>query len=183
MPADFEIHLGFVGPKAIYDAIETLNIPIYSFSDDSPVTVDALRSEPFKLFEIDETDLGPVADALQEAYMAIAARLGWSFIRHEDEAYTIFDTPYGQRKTSPFSLCLCYDEDEIGDEPEDATFGINLSSRYYPSVLDVKNPHGTIGTTVDLESMAPEIKICREEIVKRLPAFADAQVFFRQIFY
>lgn len=182
MPADREIHFGFVGPEAIFTAIEAMGLPVADYNGTS-TTVDALRAETFDDFEIDPDGATDIHRTLREAYEAIAARLGWTLIAVENDHYTIYDTPFGRRKTSPFSLRLQYDEDEIGDEPEDATLGVNLSSRYFPSVLDVKNAHGTIGSVIDFDALAPEIAICREEIVKRLPVFAEAKVFFREIFY
>lgn len=179
MPADREIHFGFIGPAAIYKLIEDLDIPVQTYDED-PTTLKELRQAPFDLFQMDTTRIEPVLD---EIYDAITARLGWTKIGQYDQGYPIYQTPFGERITSPCGLCLSYDPDEIGDDPEDATIGIDLSNRYSPCILDIKNPHGTLGSVIDIDTLMPQIAICREEIVKRLPAFADAKVFFREIFY
>jgi hypothetical protein len=179
MPVDREIHFGFIGPAAIYKLVEELDVPVQTY-DEAPTTLKELRQAPFDLFEMDITKIEPV---LEEIYDAITARLGWTKTGQNDQGYTIYQTPFGERVASSCWLCLNYDPDEIGDEPEDATIGINLSSRYFPCILDIENPHGTLGNVVDFDALVSQIAICREEIVKRLPAFADAKVFFREIFY
>ena len=183
MPADREIHLGFIGPDAIYRTIDALGLQVLDWEDEMPTTTSALRSKPFDLFEFDEQSYLKVNAVLREAYQAVAARLGWTFIGTTDNDYMIYDTPYGRRQTGGFSICLTYDPDEIGDEPQDATIGIDLSSRYSPAVLDIESAHGGMRSVIEFEELQPRIEACREEIVKRLPAFTEAKIFIREIFY
>lgn len=183
MPADREIHLGFIGPDAIYNAVDALGLQVIEWGGEKPTTTSALRSNPFDLFEFDENSYKTINVVLREAYQAIAARLGWTFIGTTDDDYMLYDTPYGRRETCGFSICLTYDPDEIGDDPQDATIGIDLSSRYRPTVLDIESAHGVMRSVIEFEDLQPRIAICREEIVKRLPAFAEAKVFIREIFY
>lgn len=182
MPAACEIHLGFIGPKAIYDTIDALGLEVLDI-DGNPTTTDDLRSNSFDLIEFEAESLIKIEDLLDEAYKAVASRMGWTFVGQGHGAHTVYDTPFGRRETSSFSLCLTYDNDEIGDRPEDATIGVNLSSRYFPTVLDIDDEHGGLGTVIDIGSLMPQIDICREEIVKRLPAFGEAKVLIREIFY
>lgn len=182
MPADREIHLGFIGPQAIYNTIDALGLAVLDWHE-NPTTTNALRAKPFELFEFEENSLATINDALEEAHKAVAARLGWTYVGQSANNYATYDTPFGRRETGCFSLCLVYDEDEIGDEPEDATIGVNLSSRYFPTLLDIESPHGALGSVIDFDALVPQIAICREEIVKRLPVFGEAKVFFREIFY
>jgi len=183
MPADREIHLGFIGPDAIYNTIDTLGLQVLDWAEENPTTTSALRSKPFDLFDFEGQSYDKIHAILREAYQAVAARLGWTFVGTTDNDYMLYDTPYGRRQTGGFSLCLQYDEDEIGDEPQDVTLGINLSSRYFPTVLDIESAHGVMRSVIEFETLQPRIEICREEIVKRLPAFAEAKVFIREIFY
>lgn len=183
MPTGYEIQIGFVGPNAIYDAVDALKLDVLDYGESEPTTTQALKTKPFDLFEFSDESNARIEGALTEAYKAVAARLGWTFVREDDERYMIYDTPYGRRQTPGFLFGLEYDEDEVCDEPEDATLGIGLSSRYFPAVLDMESAHGTLRTASGLEEMMPVIAICREEIVKRLPAFAEAKVYIREIFY
>jgi len=183
MPADREIHLGFIGPDAIYSAVDTLGLQALDWQDDKPTTTSALHSKPFDRFEFDEQSYEKIDAILREAYQTVAARLGWTFIGTTNDDDMLYDTPYGRRQTGGFSICLTYDPDEIGDEPQDATIGIDLSSRYSPTVLDIENAHGGMRSVIEFEEIQPRIEVCREEIVKRLPAFAEAKIFIREIFY
>ena len=183
MPADREIHLGFIGPDAIYSTVDALGLQVIDCEDEKLTTTSALRSNPFNLFDFDEHSHDKINVVLREAYQAVAARLGWTFIGTADDDDMLYDTPYGRRQTPGFSICLTYDPDEIGDEPQDATIGIDLSSRYRPIVLDIESAHGAMRSVIEFEELQPRIQVCREEIVKRLPAFAEAKVFIREVFY
>lgn len=180
MPADREIHFGFIGPAAIYDAIDALGVTAIDYATDQPVTTAELRAARSLDFEIDANAIEP---QIQAAWDAITARLGWTPQGHDKMGYPVYDTPYGRRTMGRFHLCLQFDEDEIGDAPEDATLGINLSARYFPAILDAKDPHGTLGGAIMYDELAPQIEICREEIVRQLPHFEGAKVFIRDIFY
>jgi hypothetical protein len=177
MPLDKEIHLGFIGPDACFDALKALGLEAFD-DDGKPIqSANDLRKNGF-LVEIDETQ---VQDLLKDTYLAITARLGWSFVGGGQRSDFQFDTPFGKRFTNCFSLHFQHDPGEVGDEPDDITFGVNLSARYREIILDV--PSGSLGTIIDMEEMLPLAQMCREEMSKRFPAFSQSRIFVRDIFY
>lgn len=179
MPSDIEIHLGAVGPEAVDKLVNALGLQLTDDDGNNLSAVD-LRNDPDLWLELDDT---PLLGAIKAAYEAVVSRMGWTITSHDADGYYQLDTPYGPRKTSGFGLSLQYDQDEIGDEPDDLSLGINLSSRYYPAVIDMKNAHGTLNGAFYLEDHAKAIQICKEELLKQLPALDGTKTFIRNIFY
>lgn len=179
MPLDKEIHFGFIGSAAIVNAAAALGIRLYDEETGTPLTATTLTAPSGWI----ELDTKPIDTLIEEAYEAIASRLGWSLVMKTANNHYIYNTPKGERETVSFNLHIQFDTNEVGDEDEDITMGLNLSARYYPTVLDGENVHGGLGPTIDIEALMPTIAICKEEIIKRLPAFQDAKIIIRDIFY
>ena len=179
MPSDIEIHFGFKGPEAVDAAVKALGLSM----DDgggTQVTATDLRQDPNPGLELDTS---PLSSAIQDAYQAIAARLGWTHVDLQRHGPHLFDTPFGRRETGGFALSLHYDPEEVGDGPEDISLGVNLSARYLPAIIDIHSPHGTLNDGFCLEDAQRPIAICRNEIVKYIPAMNGAKTFTRTIFY
>ena len=174
MPAYSEIHLGFVGRSAVSNAIAALGIVCNDGTQ--PTAQDLING-----FNFDNTDVDKLNPQIEAAYMATASRLGWVHLA-TDSQFRDFDTPHGKRRTSIFGLSFNYDTDEIGDEPDDCSLGINLSARYFPTVLDISDPHGGLAPSNDLARLLSHAEICKQEIVKRLPAFEAAHIHLREVF-
>ena len=180
MPADIEIHFGFIGPKAICDAFKALNMDLVDYDERTKITEHNFSENSDFDYDANDHD-----QAIKEAYEAIVTRLGWTIKDFKKDYLStyILDTPYGLRETHPFGMNIQYDTGEIGDEIEDASFGIRLSARYRPCILDIENPHGGLRPTVPLDDLQPVIEICKEEIIKRIPVFKNAKIYIRHIFY
>ena len=176
MPAYTAIHIGFVGADAVSAALAALGITLKDGTH--PTGQDLLGDADCFC---DETDADKLAPLIHEAYMAIAKRLDWTHLL-TDRLYHDFETPYGKRRTRAFTLSFEYDPTEIGDEPKDCSLGINLSSRYYPVVLDISSPNGGLHPSFDLNEVLACANICKEEIVKHLPAFDTAHIYLRETF-
>jgi hypothetical protein len=176
MPSGTEIHLGFIGPDAIDAAAAEMGLTIYD-DEDQPVQAAIIRTDDRYL----QLDPNPASAALKEAYEAIADRLGWILVSKGSAGAYHFMTPCGARETRIFSLAIQFDSSEIGDSAEEITLGVNLSARYYPCILDVCKDAQAAGSVQVFDE--DTIRICREEIQGRLPAFEKAKVFAREIFY
>lgn len=177
MPLDKEIHLGFIGPVDCLNALQAMGLKAFD-DDNQPIeTIEDLRNHADFAY-IEETSVAPL---LKKAYLDIAARFGWSLIGPGQHTDFLFETPFGKRHTDCFQLSFQHDGGEVGDEPDDITFGINLSTRYRTILLDA--PNESLGTIVDMEEMLPLAQICREEASKQLPIFSKARIFTRDIFY
>ena len=114
------------------------------------------------------------------------ARKGWTAIqsvnKHLSDGYFDVTTEYGTKTAAPWGLALQFDPHEVGEGPEHVTLGVDLSSRYFPTFIDMKNSHGTLDG-IDFDVMYHDIQIAKEEILKLVPELADAKVIIRDIFY
>jgi hypothetical protein len=101
-----------------------------------------------------------------------------------------YETPWGKRSVIPIQLSYCYDPDECGDDPEDAVYGVALSARYWPSLLDMHDQHGSLegdeeyfswaDDAADWQKKAADIA-CRM-IVEALPVFGGAKLRQKTVF-
>jgi hypothetical protein len=72
----------------------------------------------------------------------------------DPDTYYDLLTPFGRRTSVGLTFALLYDPFEVGDRPQDAAFGICLTARYYPALLDLANPHGGY-RSLDLNTLEP----------------------------
>jgi hypothetical protein len=117
-----------------------------------------------------------IADLLKEAHLECIATLGRVLGETEDDRHVIAETPLGEREFARFTVELFYDWSEMNERPEDTTFGIALSGRYFPTFLDWKDPSGTLWPVRLDQATLHQIAIARAAIEKRLPIFADAHL-------
>jgi len=185
MPADKELHFGFTGPKEIWDAVQ--NIDGRLLNELEPMTFDLLQSSTFDTVEFEPSD--SLKAALTRAYENTLTRLGYRFQKSTEaylsDRYYDINTPWGVRTAHSWDLCIQYDPDEIGDALDEMTLGVDLSSRYFPCLVDLKDPNGTLGSVVKIKSLMEmdATKIAIEEIIKAIPYFANAELYLRDIWY
>jgi hypothetical protein len=58
-------------------------------------------------------------------------------------------TPWGRWEFTPMWLDLSYDRYEVHDTDETAVFGVYLSARYCPCLLDMHSEHGGLEAEID----------------------------------
>lgn len=122
--------------------------------------------------------------ALQEAHAAACAEMGWELIKPMDHLYITYELPFGKQELAPFALEYCYDREEMGDDEEDAVFGVAVTGRYRPTFVDWREPHGGSGNAVVLDTRTlTEMEIAKKHIVAALPEFADAVWIVKQKHY
>lgn len=181
MPTGTEIHFGFVGPLAVWEAAKSLGCVVLNGDDEEIVTYkDFLKS----LKEDGVVDLDHhLSDQLARSYDRSLAKAGWTYeVDSDSYDYRLVQSPWGPRRSGVWDLILQFDTLEIGDQIDDISLGITLSSRYFPAFVDMKNQHGTLGNTISLEGNSL-IGIATDEIKKELPYFANATLYVREIFY
>lgn len=120
-----------------------------------------------------------LVDNLVTAQRSALLGLGYSPItggKATTSSYLRYSTPWGEREIARFSPQFYYDPDEMGDEPEDAVFGLSIAGRYYPRYLDVKNLRGTPGNFAFDAKAEAQISLLREVMKTHCPGFAVADV-------
>jgi type II secretory pathway component PulL len=181
MPADKEIHLCVVGPNNVFSLANALQVPLIHEEDEVVTDVNNWDQNTLEE-EWDSPAVKSVGARLEQAWLEAVAEKGWT-IAGRDGDYYILDTPWGKRQAHPFSMCLQFDPFEIGDRAEDVTYGVGLSSRYFPRFLDMADAHGTLGSAIDFDELSDDIALAREKILKHVPELEGAKTVFRDIFY
>ena len=180
---DKEIHFSVVGPKNIFALANSLELELFN-SDGCDITLQDFLNDPDNGIEIGDKNLPELSEKTKESWLNAIAKKGWPVsLRTIGSGYYIIDSEFGKRESSPWSFDIQFDPHEVGDRPEDATMGINLSSRYFPTFLDMHNMHGTLGSIIDFEALHKDIEIAKEEIIKLIPEMADAKIVTRDIWY
>lgn len=175
MPTSFEVHLGFTFPQ-FEMAERALGIKIDLDDEDDEMDGEYFKfSSAKKQIEAMNKVNRAWRKSLTDAGLKIA---GQDPEEDDDSSRLLVKTPDGNRTMGSFTLELNYDPNEIGHEPEDATIGISLSSRYFPTFLDYKDPHGTL-TVLDLDLL----QIARNNIEAEFPIFKQANVLIVEKFY
>jgi len=84
-----------------------------------------------------------------------------------------------------FCLEMAGDPVETRDRwPEDFIVGVPLDSRYKPTWLDLDRPHGTDGALLLDDPQTDErIEQARAALAEQAPAFKDAQIFHKLVWY
>lgn len=87
-----------------------------------------------------------------------------------------WQTPAGERRLSPFSPQLFWDPSDTQEEPSAATFGVALSGRYSPVLLDWRDPSGALWPVRMDASFRLLCDLARREVSARVPVFASADL-------
>jgi hypothetical protein len=186
MPYDKELHFGFVGPEKCFDFAERIKAKIVDYKD-KPTTVSKFRQKKYTI-NIDYDDT--IKLKLRTAFTNSISSLGWKIgtilnsTLSSDTDYIGVISPWGDRAASVWRLKCQYDPHECGETPEELTFGVNLSSRYFPSIIDIIDEHGTLGSVFILnKDLFDKIEICKQELIKEIPELYNAEIYLREIFY
>lgn len=158
------------------------NLPkIFEFVN--AVTGFSYNEENVDVFKIDEALTSFREKELREAFMKANADIGYKYLGLQAgeyyKDYPIFETPWGQRLTDPWILYFTYNEDCI------PYVGVNLSSRYLPTIFDIQDPHGTFSEypLVFNEITMKNIDICKKHIFEVIPEMTTAEAFLVEKFY
>lgn len=174
MPYGNELFLGFSG-NDILPAAEALGL-----------TIDWEGNPPLGPSEL----VADIDKRLDGAYVKCLGMFDFfTDIQSQDGHYHV-QTPLGRRDMVPWKLELAYDPYECGDETADAVLGVSLISRYFPTYLDWKDPHGGSGATLYLDATNMQmIDRARGWIVHAMPnatalqVFSTARICVKNIFY
>lgn len=190
MPFDREIHLGYVGPDKVFDFIQRMNLTVVDREDD-PVkqTANQFRQNP-EGFDISTADKIILIPKLRTAYINTIQAFGWQHGKivgkntANDSRYIGIISPWGNREAVVWDLDVYFDPHEVGDSAEEITLGVDLSGRYFPTMLDMKDPHGTMGSVITFnQELLDKVKVCKDELVKEIPELYDAELYVKERFY
>lgn len=156
--------------------------------DDARLACNAILGTPFKtekqflreLSDLDDEAIASHNGALDACYTEALRALGLTPLSTKGD-YLVVQTPLGKRQMSGWTLGLQYDPDEVGDEH--ATLGVGLSGRYFPTLLDWRDPHGTLMGGLDLRATIKEAELVIPIIHRELPFTADWKLLLVDIFY
>jgi hypothetical protein len=186
MAFGYEVYLGFVGGDAVRKFAAALG---FEFGSADPARGDAWEPESDKkgkpVPSPVATRLAEVDALLSEAQKELFAAVGWTRKGvSKGSGYEVWETPLGLREFSAFSLCLHLDEHECEEDPEeDGVLGVGLSSRYFPVFLDWADPSGALYTLKLDDEFKRLTDLAREKIAERLPAFAEAGLVVKPVWY
>ncbi len=194
MPFDREIHLGYVGADAVWNFADRIGANILNNQRKTPKLVSKdqfLKTNSGIGFAQAIHD--KYSPALRQAYINTILAMGWKIVTPLDitppsgghlSYYLDVVSPWGRRETRIWSLDIHFDPDECGDGPDDVTVGVNLSSRYIPTMLDMHDVHGGMGSVIKLNQvLMNQIAICKRELVALIPELHDADVYIKEIFH
>jgi hypothetical protein len=184
MPYDIELHFGYPTSKQSFEFADRLG-EYFTFNGQRKSMnmgqwEDFLKNDQ-RAIEIS----GSFENPLKTAFIETLAELEWKTFKLENDLNGVMigvDSPWGARRSRVWRMHSMFDPDEMGDT--ELTLGVNLSSRYYPSILDMQDESGTLGNCFSFnKENNRKIEICKEQIIKQIPEMHDAEVYIRQLFY
>ena len=136
MSQHVEIQFGFVGYRAIQTSLAPLGIAFAEPTRDDNDNTAAIRAQ---IFETSFLEKHFCPEKIMDCYAAITHQFGWVELQRTSDTYIAYKTPYGKRNTHPFALTMKYDPIDADENPQDATFGFNLTGRNQPVLLDAQS--------------------------------------------
>lgn len=115
---------------------------------------------------------------LKVAHKAALEAAGFTPLGQDDRGYDVYDTPLGKRTFGTWELALFHDEEEVGTDFDTCLFGVNLSSRYFPTFLDWENEHGTLEPAIVLNEKFVEMTGIARQALLDLSSMRDGQLAF-----
>ena len=187
MPYDRELHFGYVGPDKVFEFADRVGVPMCDH-EGLAITLESFRANPNDGADFDTNRFDA---ALRRAFIGTIESLGWEHgkvtlngVIQNNPRYIGVMSPWGAREAGVWRLQAIFDPNEMGDTPEQLTLGVNLSSRYFPSIIDMEDQHGTIGPVLTFDkALFDKIEVCKRELIKEIPELYDAEVFLRDKFY
>lgn len=191
MPCGTEIHFGYVGKESVEKFLDTIGWKVVDYTSDNNDIIsfkDFLKTCSEDSIELSDNNY--MKNQLRIAYENVLTDLEWEFkIDNTKKSYLDLNryydvnSVYGHRTSVPFEAEVTYDPLEMNESIEDITFGVALSSRYYPCLLDMEDPHGALYTIVFTEEFSKKIDLCKKRIIEQIPEMKDAVIFIREKFY
>ncbi len=179
MPSGREVHLGFPTAEKAWAWADRIGLPIAD-EDGAIFTMQEWLEDPTE-FGL-EIGTSRFEDHLRAAFLDTIQEMEWRAVEGSGH-YVKVSTPWGDRQAGVWNLNMLYDPGEIGDDPEDLSIGVNLSSRYFPAILDMQREHGTLGTIVLDQEFMHCIEVCRRNLLKHIPELEGAEIYVREIWY
>ena len=194
MPFDREIHFGYVGPTQVWDFASRIGANII---DDSTRTTRIITEADFRTkpqrAQLDPAVCTKYKPLLRKAYCNTILAQGWQIIPAKNIAnkqgphckdHIYVNCPWGIREARLWDIDIYFDPHEVGDGVEEVTLGVNLSGRYFPTMLDMKDPYGAMGSIILFnQTLMDQIAICKRELIAAIPEMQDAEVYVKEIFY
>jgi hypothetical protein len=140
----------------------------------------ALESGYAKDMPLGEKFFAPCNQKLNGCYLEALQALGLTPKRSNANGYVITDTPSGRREMAGWSLGFQYDPNEVGAPP---VLGIGLTGRYFPTLLDWRDQHGTMDSCSDLGQVIAEANKVIPIIHRELPFTKDWGLLLVDVFY
>lgn len=181
MPWDFRIMLGFQGPEAIAQAAREMGLVLVDTDGEAIETPDE------RLAGVAFTDPKRAAGLLRAYKVAVTALGG----RVEEVAERYWQDSMDGRsvrvhldgkvqKANSFSL-YSYFSSESKDTLDDMVLGVALDERYHRVLLDL-HPMG-LSDTRNLDACAGRVALARTALAAEFPAFQDAHLIVKMMFY
>jgi hypothetical protein len=124
--------------------------------------------------------ISKVIDAdLEKAHHEACLAMGWELVDDRVRDRKTYRTPISTVNLSPFKTKFYFDPDEVGELPCDAVVCVPLSSRYWPTFIDWRSPHGASSTL----KLGNEVEVAIEHIKKHVPHFNKASLIAKNRFY
>ena len=172
--------LGWYGQKAVADAIAALGLTVTCHGKPANPLLLTQMVDDSTHFSIN-TDI--YTQPLHHAWTQTAVLLEWTCTEttKRDAPRYVLSTPWGMRESTGFSLQLQYDPEYAHDTPADISFGIPLSSLYFPGLLDMKNEHGGLPNVIAMDAYHHAITLAQDTVARTMLYFATAKPFVRII--
>jgi hypothetical protein len=190
MPYDIELQFGYPTSKQAFEFADRIGKYFtFTFNGQRKSMMKMGEWEDFLKMPVNEQRAirfsGSFEKPLKAASIETLAALEWKTFKLENDLNGVMigvDSPWGARRARVWRMNVGFDPDEMGDT--ELTLGVNLSSRYYPSILDMQDESGTLGNCFSFnKENNRKIEICKEQIIKQIPEMHDAEVYIRQLFY
>lgn len=191
MPVDREIHFGYPSAERAFEFAERIKVSIVDLDDNAVVDYNKFLAVNDNERCVDFNPGTRYDTALHNAFLNTLVELNWETGEiveprsyANSDKYVGVESPWGNRIARIWSLHSIYDPVELGDEKANFSIGVNLSSRYKPSILDMDNPHGGLDNAIVLNrDLFNRIDTCKRCLIDAIPELHDAEIFIRNVFY
>ena len=170
MPYDTEIVLGVRGTREVNAVLASMGL--------KPVTIDDYGPSEEWYQEARFPSLLDAHTRLLDEFFTAPEYVPRSNLRDE---FILATTPLGPRRFKVLRFDLLYDYEY--NVPESVVFGVPLSGRYSPTLLDWRAEHGTSEGMIADGQFLRMIDRAREEIAKVVPQATTFRAYFHEQHY
>lgn len=179
MAYGYEVVLGFKASE--YDQLPSLIDldfvkTILKDIQEDEIEMDVLYDTMDQFFSV-------INEKIVNEYPDLLKRVGFNVTDTSEGEYVTAETPKGVRKFHAPQLQFYFDPYELDEKFSDSIIGVDLSSRYFPSLLDWENHHGTLWNFTLTEETMKMIQIAKEKLIEIDPIFEKANVIFGEVHY